>query len=79
MLGVSWNGGREGGDASRNIQLMLSLWEFHVVGHYVAGEEGECGWLGRMNVRMGGEGVCWGWVGECVSVEVGWGRVNGCV
>ena len=48
------------------------------MGHYVVREEGECGWLGRMNVRLGGEGVCWGWVGECVSVEVGWGRVNGC-
>ena len=57
MLGVSWNGGREGGDACRNIQLMLSLWELRVVGHYVVGEEGECGWLGRMNVRVGGEGV----------------------
>ena len=44
------------------------------MGHYVVREEGECGWLGRMNVRLGGEGVCWGWVGECVSVEVGLGE-----
>ena len=53
MSGGSWNGGREGGNACRNIQLMLSLWEFCVVGHYVVGEEGECGWVGRMNVRVG--------------------------
>ena len=41
------------------------------MGHYVVREEGECGWLGRMNVRLGGEGVCWGWVGGegvCLSL-----------